>query len=133
MAPHKWRNRRPWPMPHTARIPQLHSFRGGTSSYLMDVRGFSMSVRENGQENNPVVVQQRAQIHFPSKVTTHWWAPRRHLRGNTRPFKMNGNNCSRVLQDQMRFLLALYRILFPKCTAAEINCFVYNNTPAGDK
>jgi hypothetical protein len=33
----------------------------------------------------------------------------------------------------MRFLLALYCLLFPKCTAAEINCFVYNNTPAGEE
>jgi transposase len=33
----------------------------------------------------------------------------------------------------MRFLLVLYRILFPKCTAAELNVYLYNNTPPGQE
>jgi hypothetical protein len=42
------------------------------------------------------------------------------------PFKMNGINCSRVLQGQMRFLLALYRILFPKyhCSRDQLLCIL---------
>jgi transposase len=40
---------------------------------------------------------------------------------------------SGVLQGRTRFLLSLYRVLYPKCTAAEINCFLYNNTPAEEE
>jgi hypothetical protein len=33
----------------------------------------------------------------------------------------------------VKFLLALYHIRFPKYTAAEIHCYVYNNTPAREE
>jgi len=42
---------------------------------------------------------------------------------------MNSNNRATILTGYARFCLMLYRILFPKATAAEINAYMYNITP----
>jgi hypothetical protein len=124
------RNRNPRPMPKTIRRgPASHPSNGGARGYSMDTRELAMSVVHAGQERSPIIQQQRVQKQFPSRWTTSRWARQLAQRGDVRPFQINGNNRSRVLTGRMRFLLVFYRILFPKCTAAELNCYLYNNTP----
>jgi transposase len=128
VAYHRHRNIRP--MPKTIRqVPTSHPSKGGARGYSMDMREMAIRVQHTGQEHTPTIQNQRVEKKFPSRWTTRRWARRLAQSGHIKPFQMNGNKRSTVLTGRMRFLLVFYRTLFPKCTAAELNCFLYNNTP----
>jgi len=117
-------------MPKTIRRgPASHPSNGGTKGYSMDTRELAMSVRHADHEHTPTIQLQREEKTFPSRWTTSRWARKLAQHGHVQPFQMNGNKRSSVLTGRMRFLLVFYRILFPKCTAAELNTYLYNNTP----
>ena len=128
------RKRNPRPLPKTIRRgPASHPSNGGARGYSMDTRRLAMSIRHAGHERTPAIQLQQEQKEFPSRWTTSRWQRKLNERGDVRPFQMNGNKRSIVLKGRMRFLLVHYRILFPKCTAAELNCYLYNVTPPGQE
>ncbi|KAK1733492.1 hypothetical protein QTG54_015780 [Skeletonema marinoi] len=47
------------------------------------------------------------------------------LNGHCRPCRRTGNKRAQVLRDHNIVSLALYRVAFPKCSAAQINAFLY--------
>jgi hypothetical protein len=124
------RNQNFRPMPKTIRRgPASHPSNGGARGYSMDAGELAMSVRHANQEHTQTIQLQRVLKQFPSRWTTSRWARKLAQRGDVQPFQMNGNKRSTVLTGRMRFSLVFYRILFPKCTAAELNCYLHNNTP----
>jgi hypothetical protein len=80
-----------------------------------------MHTRQQGQENNPVFNQLRGEYNHPSQENTRRWSMRGQGVGHYRPYVMNGNRQSEVLVGELRFKLVMYRITFPKATAAELN------------
>ena len=129
MPKHKSYQRRARPAPSTVRVvPPSHPSVGGTRGYSMEMRQLALRNRQQGQENNPVFNQLRAESNYPSQETTRRWSVREQGEGHYRPYAMNGNRPSVVLVGEMRFKLVMYRILFPKATAAELNCYLFNVT-----
>jgi hypothetical protein len=82
----------------------------------------------------PVFNQLRGDHNYPWQETTHRWSVREQGEGHYyRPYVMNGNRRSPVLVGDMRLTLVMYRILFPKATAAELNCYLFNATSPGQE
>lgn len=103
-----------------------HPSSGGRGDgYSQDMRDLLAAVSQMGVSNHPIFDQLRALHVFPSTATE-----RRHIEllnnhGHSRPCRRTGNNRATVLRDHDLLLLALYRITFPKATAAEMNAFLY--------
>ena len=85
-----------------------HPSRGGCRGYDIATRQMAMSIKLNGEEDNPLVDALRAQGLHPSKRTTNRWAQRQATIGHLHPFEMNGNNPATVLKGNKLFMLALY-------------------------
>ena len=82
---------------------------------------------QNGQENDPLLVHARQLRLIPSTRTNR--RHRRHLlqtRGHLLRFRRTGNRRATALRGQALFLLAFWRCLHPKTTAAETNAFLWN-------
>jgi hypothetical protein len=99
----------------------------------MDMRQLAIRTRQQGLENNAAFAQLRRDLDYPSQRSTLRWSTREQTEGHYRPYAMNGNRSSGVLVGEMRLKLVMYRILFPKATAAEVNCYLYNVTPPGQE
>jgi hypothetical protein len=80
---------------------------------------------------NAVFTQLRGDQNDPLQRTTRKWSTREQTEGHYRAYAMNGNIPSGVLVGDMQFYLVMYRILFPKATAAEVNCYLFNTTSPG--
>jgi hypothetical protein len=82
---------------------------------------------QNGQENDPLLLHARQLRLVPFMRTNR--RHRRHLlqtRGHLLRFQRTGNRRATVLRGQALFLLAFWRCLHPKTTAAETNAFLWN-------
>ena len=84
-----------------------------------------MALRKTGESSNPIFEQLRVLKVCPSKRSEYRWQNLLDTHGHTKPCQRSGNNRATVFQNHDLFLLALYRIAFPKTTAAEINAFLY--------
>jgi hypothetical protein len=103
-----------------------HPSAGGRGDgYSQDMRDLIMAVNNVGVSNHPIFAQLRAMHVFPSKSTERRHVNLQNTLGHTRPCRRTGNDRATVLRDQDLLLLALYRITFPKATAAEINAFLF--------
>ena len=95
--------------------------------YSNDIRQFAIQNYANGNDATPGFAQLRAQGAYPSRRSVQRWARRVHQFGHTRPFIHTGNNCAeREINGMDLFYVSLYRVAFPRATAAEINAFLYN-------
>jgi hypothetical protein len=73
----------------------------------------------------------RPGANLPCVRTAQRYLARRVLNaGDTRHFVMNGNHESRVLHGEDRFLLAIYRLIYPKATADEVVSFISRHSSA---
>ena len=80
--------------------------------------------------NHHAIFDQLRALHlFPSASTERRHVVLHNNEGNIRPCKLTGNKRATVLRCHDLLLLALYRITFPKATAAEINAFLYCTEP----
>ena len=86
-------------------VPHPSAPAGRRLAYCEAMRDLSMAVCAAGALNDPLIVNQRL----------------RHYR-KCRP---TGNRRATVLRNQDLILLALYWLVFPKATAAEINAFFF--------
>ena len=84
-----------------------------------------MAIRQAGASHHPLLTQLRAAHLFPSLITEDRWNNLLTNLGHYRKCQHSGNRRAAVLRDHDLILLALYRIAFPKATAAEINAFLY--------
>ena len=118
----------------TARDGELrpHPSRGGSRGYDMATRAMALSVKVNGEEDNQVFQSLRAQHLHPSKRTTNRWQQRLTNQGHFLPYEMNGNNPASALQGNKLLMLVLFRMCYPKATAAEVNAFLFSCTLPGD-
>ena len=94
-------------------------------AYSQDLRSLVMSIREAGLSHDPVIAQLRQQQLYPSICTEERWAHLHNQFGHCRPCRRTGNARATVLRGHDLVLLSLYRMVFPKATAAEINAFLY--------
>ena len=84
-----------------------------------------MAHRNAGESQNPTFEQLRVLNVYPSKQSEYRWQNLLDTHGHTKPCRRSSNNRATVFRNHDLFLLALYRIAFPKTTAAEINAFLY--------
>ena len=62
---------------------------------------------------------------FLSVWTVRIWKSQKNTLWRVRPCRRTGNNRAEVFHDHNLLLLALFRITYPKSTAAEVNAFLY--------
>lgn len=98
---------------------------GRGSGYSQDMREFAMAVRQAGESDNPMLTALRASHQYPSKRTEKRWQNLLVTYGHFRQCRRTGNKRASVFHDNDLLLLALYRIAYPKATAAEVNAFLY--------
>lgn len=99
---------------------------GRGDGYSQDMRGFVMELQSAGESSNPIFEQLRALASkFPSKRSGFRWKAQEKTLGHTLPCRRTGNKRAEVFHDHNLLLLALYRITYPKSTAAEVNAFLY--------
>ena len=115
---------RPPPKTRVARAPHP-SGPGRGRGYSQDTRELLMALRKTGESKNPIFEQLRVLKVYPSKQSEYRWQNLLDTHGHTKPCRRSGNNRATVFRNHDLFLLALYRIAFPKTTAAEINAFLY--------
>ena len=110
----------------TRRRAAPHPSAGGRGDgYSQDMRELAVAVNNAGLTNHPAFVQLRALRLFPSISTVRRHVTQQNNLGHIRQCRRTGNRRATVLRDHDLLLLALYRIAFPKATAAEINAFLY--------
>ncbi|KAL7547765.1 hypothetical protein ACHAWF_015603 [Thalassiosira exigua] len=122
-------------MPHSIDIrPALQTraaalahpaFAGRSRGYAQEFRDLCMAVRAAGESRNPLIMAMRQQHRYPVMCTEIRWQHLLNRLGHYRPCRRTGNNRATVLRDHDQILLALYRVAYPKATAAEINAFLY--------
>ena len=127
MAPTKHPKVRP--PPETVRASYPHPSVGGSRGYPLSERQCAMHIRDWGHENDDTFGNLRDIHSYPSKRSTHRWDWRRDEYGTLEAFEMTGNNPAIVLRGHMQLMVAVFRIMFPKCTQAEMNVYLFNSTP----
>ena len=130
------RNPKPRHAPKTTRQDtqhRPHPSRGGARGYDLAVRQAALAIRDNGAEDDAVIDDLRQQNLHPSKSTTSRWARRQATEGHIMPFEMNGNRDATVLKGHQLMMLSLFRLSYPKATAAEANAFLFTSTAPGEQ
>ena len=111
--------------PNQTRMPtQPHPSIGCSFYYNQDMRNFAMYVVEAGHLNDQLINEARIRHDFPSRRTTGTYELLLQDLGHCRPCHRNGNTRATVLRYHNLVMLAFYRVIFPKCSAAEINAFL---------
>ena len=93
--------------------------------YSQDMRSAVIQIREMGELNNPLIRNLQENGEFPSQSTCDRWIKMVDELGHCRPYRRNGNRRGSVLRGHDLVLLALYRVVLPRATHAEINAFMY--------
>ncbi|EJK43907.1 hypothetical protein THAOC_37602 [Thalassiosira oceanica] len=106
-------------------VPHPSAPAGRRLAYCEAMRDLTMAIRAAGASNNPLVVHLRGMHLLPSQRSERRWAGLLQRLGHYRKCRPTGNNRATVLRDENLILIALYRIVFPKATAAEINAFLF--------
>ena len=119
--PHEMNQR----LPQQTRINALTHPAQSRQAYSQDLRTLVMRIRDAGWSNDQMVAQLRNQFHYPSLRTERRWVQLQERFGHYRPCRKLGNSRATVLRDHDLMLLSLYRVVFPKATAPEINAFLY--------
>ena len=113
------------PPTQTFRDVAPHPSLGTGEPYSHEFRQFVMNIHGLGLSNDPIFANARQQHLYPSRRTERRWDLFQRLYGTYRACRRSGNKRATVLLDHDLFYLALYRVAFPKATAAEINAFLY--------
>ena len=105
-----------------ARLP---SGGGRGDGYDQHTREFALDADQDGISNSAFFEDQRQQGRYPCNKSVRRWRDLRLQFGHVRACRRTGNARATVLRDHNIILLALYRLAFPKATAAEVNAFLY--------
>ena len=125
MAPSKILKRRPFAK--TAIVATPHPSGGHGFAYSTEYREFCQYIFHNGLENHPMIAEARQQRIFPSKRTIYRHNERFNRYGHLRPYKRQGNKRATVLRGLDGFMLAFYRVVWPKATQAELNAMLFQS------
>ena len=117
-------NKRPRPPNQTRVLTQPHPSIGCGYYYQQDMRTFAMYVVEAGYLDDPLINEARIRHDFPCRKTTSRYEVLLQRLGHYRPCHRNGNARATVLRYHNLVMLTFYRVMFPKCSAAEINAFL---------
>ena len=98
---------------------------GKHNGYSEEMRALVMAIRAIGASRSPLITHLRALWVFPSTRTENRWVNLVNQLGHYRKCRPTGNNRVTVLRDHDLILLSLYRLAYPKATAAEINAFLF--------
>ena len=110
----------------TRRNNAPHPSAGGRGTgYDQTMRELVLAIHNSGNSNDLFVQNLRQQRLIPSLRSEYRYSTLNATRGHVRACRRTGNNRATVLRGHDIFLLALYRIVFPKATAAEVNAFLY--------
>ena len=97
--------------------------------YSQDLRDLVLFIRSNLNENHPFLANLISLLqnnHLYPHETTRWrWEQLDAQLGHHRPCRRTGNKFATRLTCQDLILLALYRSVYPKAIAAEVNAFLY--------
>jgi hypothetical protein len=114
------------PTLQTRRSNAPHPSAGGCGTgYDQPMRELMLAIQNAGLSNNPIIQNLRQQYLLPSLSSEYRYLALDNTHGHVRACRRTGNNRATVLRGYDLFLLALYRIVFPKATAAEVNAFLY--------
>ena len=94
--------------------------------YAYEFRQTVMSVRDNGEQLEQVILRLQGDQLWPDNRTIQRWRNRRQLEGYFRPYRRTGNTCVRVLRGLESFQLAWLMSVYLRINAAKINMFLYN-------
>jgi hypothetical protein len=101
-----------------------HPSGGIGNAYSQDMREFSMHLYHNDLIDDPII--QACQFYlFPSMQTIRRYIALENRLGHFHPCRRTGNKQASVLRDHNIVFLILYRIAYPKCSAAQINAYLY--------
>jgi hypothetical protein len=89
------------------------------------MRDFAVQIQQSNQLNSAPIQQARALYLFPSLQTIRRYVNLINQFGHCRPCRRTGNKRAEILRDHNIVFLVLFRIAFPKCSAAQINAFLY--------
>jgi hypothetical protein len=110
----------------TRRNNAPHPSAGGRGTgYDQTMRELVLAIHNSGNSNDLFVQNLKQQRLIPSLRSEYRYLTLNATRGHVRACRRTGNNRATVLRGHDIFLLALYRIVFPKATAAEVNAFLY--------
>ena len=111
--------------------PIAHPSLCNGNPYSQDLRRLVMFVSEyfNNNENNHVasnfVRMLRNEHVHPCSVTQSRWERFSIELGHVRPCRRTGNKGTDKISGQDLVYLSIYRVIYPKCSIAEINAFLY--------
>ena len=110
--------------------PIAHPSLCNGNPYSQDFRQLVMFVSEylDNNDNNHVrnfVSILRNEHIYPCSVTQTRWERLSIELGHVRPCRRTGNKRTDKIAGQDLVYLAIYRVIYPKCTIAEINAFLY--------
>lgn len=115
----------PRPPLQTRRDNVRHPSNSYGEPYSQDLRQLVLSIRQAGHGDHPIINQLRLQHDYPCQDTENRWDELHRRLGHYRACRRTGNSWATVLRGQDLVLLSLYRIVFPKANAPEINAFLY--------
>ena len=98
---------------------------GHGDGYSRDLRKLALFMKDEDMEN-PMTAQLHEYRVYPVQRTVDRWSRKVVLFGHARQCHRTGNYRATVFHNHDLFLLALYRLAFPKAMASEINAFLYN-------
>ena len=108
----------------------IHPSLGVGNPYSQDMRNLVMFLGEhfNDVDNvavrNMIDVLRQAHVYPSSRTQTRWEALHDDV-GHVRPCRRSGNHFGERFAGQDLVFLALYRMIYPKSTHAEVNAFLY--------
>ena len=119
------RRKQPRPALQTRFAPAPHPSGGRGFAYSQDMRQLVIHLNTAGHNNNPIITQARSQHVMPSHSSLIRWIRLIQANGRCRPCRRTGNKRAKILHDHNIVFPALYRIVFPKSSATQINAFLF--------
>ena len=98
---------------------------GRGDGYPTVMRDMALVIFARGDFHNPIFEHLRNNKQFPSLRSTFRCKQQHDSLGHVNACRRTGNKRSSIFHDHDLLFLALYRIAYPKTTAAEINAFLY--------
>jgi hypothetical protein len=104
---------------------RVHPSVGCGHAYSHEFRDLSQFIRDQHLEDHPLFNQLRRLHLYPSKRTTLRHRQSLQQRGSYRRYARQGNNRASVLVGADALSLALFRSIFLKAAAAELNALLF--------
>ena len=105
--------------------PIAHPSNGYGEPYSQDMRAKVLMEFNNGTADSATNRMLQRQHLYPHPDTIMRWVQRKVDEGHALPYRRSGNKRATILRGPDFMFLALYRSMYPRAKAAEINAFLY--------